>query len=162
MADFNYVGILGRLGKDAFVKNTTDANGQMSYVYGFSVCVNDRKQVNGEWTDVPNWIDCVWTTRQQWSLKKGEKVTLVGKLNQRKFQDPNTGAEISRIRILVDKLEKILIEPKQNQAQPQPAPAQQYQQPAQQYQQAPRSAQPVQPAQQYNAPINDGFDDVPF
>lgn len=156
MADFNHVEISGCLGKDAYVKSTTDANGQTSNVYGFSVCVNDRKQVNGEWTDVPNWVDCVFTTRQQWSLKKGEKLMIFGKLNQRIYQDPNTGANVSKTRVLVDKLEKILMTRGQNQVQPQSAPQNQ----PQQYQ---RPAQPVQQYQQQNnAPINDGFDDVLF
>lgn len=167
MNDINQVCFSGCLGKDAYVKATTDNQGQPATVFGFSIAVNKgKKDQYGNWVNVPNWIDCVYYTRlQNITLVKGEKVIVWGSMEQKTVTDQN-GMEVKRLRVMVDRLEKPLLSgaprPRLNQYQ---QPQQPIQRQAQPQAQQPRQAQPA-PAQQYqqqnNAPINDGFDDVPF
>ena len=155
MNDINQVCFSGCLGKDAFVKATTDNQGQPATVFGFSIAVNKgKKDQYGNWVDVPNWIDCVYYTRlQNITLAKGEKVIVWGSMEQKTVTDQN-GMEVKRLRVMVDRLEKPLLSgaPRPRQNQYQQAPTQQpiQRQPQPQAQQ-PRQAQPIQRQQQnYN------------
>jgi single stranded DNA-binding protein len=107
------------VGKDAVVKNTTGADGQMVNMFGFSIAVKkSKKDANGNWIDEPSWVDCVYMTRiQNITILKGEKVLITGTLNEKRWNDQN-GMEQRRLRVIVDRLEKIqLTQPRQNQAQ---------------------------------------------
>jgi single stranded DNA-binding protein len=119
MTDINFITLSGVVGKDAVVKNTTGADGQMVNMFGFSIAVKkSKKDANGNWIDEPSWVDCVYTTRMQnITILKGEKVLITGTLNEKRWNDQN-GMEQRRLRVLVDRLEKIqLTQPRQNQAQ---------------------------------------------
>lgn len=122
MTDINFITLSGVVGKDAVVKNTTGADGQMVNMFGFSIAVKkSKKDANGNWIDEPSWVDCVYTTRMQnITILKGEKVLITGTLNEKRWNDQN-GMEQRRLRVLVDRLEKIqLTQPRQNQAQTRP------------------------------------------
>ena len=122
MTDINFITLSGVVGKDAVVKNTTSADGQMVNMFGFSIAVKKSKRdANGNWIDEPTWVDCVYTTRMQSiTVLKGEKVLITGTLNEKRWTDQN-GIEQRRLRVLVDRLEKIqLTQPRQNQAQTRP------------------------------------------
>jgi single stranded DNA-binding protein len=122
MTDINFITLSGVVGKDAVVKNTTGADGQMVNMFGFSIAVKkSKKDVNGNWIDEPSWVDCVYITRMQnITILKGEKVLITGTLNEKRWNDQN-GMEQRRLRVLVDRLEKIqLTQPRQNQAQTRP------------------------------------------
>lgn len=173
MNDINQVCFSGCLGKDAFVKSTTDNQGQPATVFGFSIAVNKgKKDQYGNWTDVPSWIDCVYYTRlQNIALTKGEKVIVWGSMEQKTTVD-QTGLEVKRLRVMVDRLEKIQLsgqaKPRQNQGNNYQA-QNQYSQPQQV-----RQAQPTQRPQQSQLRVNnsmqsfqqdfemDGGDNIPF
>lgn len=157
MTDINSVVLSGRLGKDAVVKQI-NVQGTLKNCFGFSICANkDKKDQQGNWTSEGTWMDCVYISNIPTTLLRGDKVIVTGSLSQRTYIDQN-GIECKVLRILVDRLEKILIPPK---AQPQ---TQQFQQ-NQQFQQAqPQQFQQQQFTQQQvkaNTPMDEG-DTIPF
>lgn len=172
MNDINQVCFSGCLGKDAYVKATTDNQGQPATVFGFSIAVNKgKKDQYGNWTDVPSWIDCVYYTRfQNITLVKGEKVIVWGSMEQKTVTDQN-GMEVKRLRVMVDRIEKPLLsgapKPRQNQYQ---QPQQPIQRQAQPQAQQSRQAQPIQ-RQHFNNNLEqniqgdfemDGGENIPF
>lgn len=175
----NTVTIAGNLTKDIEVRATPSG-----YPIGtLSVAVNDRrKKQDGSWEDYPNYFDCTLlgerAQKLQQYLTKGTKVTVTGKLSQRRWQDKETGKGRSAVEIVVDGLEFMsrregaqqapqayapqAYAPAPQQApqgyQPQPAPQQAYapqQAPQQAYQPAPQAA-----PQQAAMPVYDA--DIPF
>ena len=99
--------ISGNLTRDPELRQTASG---MS-VLGFGVAVNDRmkNQATGEWEDYPNFVDCTMFGKRAESvsrfLSKGMKVTIEGKLRQSRWQDKQTGANRSKLEIVVDELE---------------------------------------------------------
>lgn len=171
----NTVTIAGNLTKDIEVRATPSG-----YPIGtLSVAVNDRrKKQDGSWEDYPNYFDCTLlgerAQKLQQYLTKGAKVTVTGKLSQRRWQDKETGKGRSAVEIVVDGLEFMsrregaqqayapqAYAPAPQQAsqgyQPQPAP--QAYAPQQAYQPAPQQAPQAAP-QQPAMPVYDA--DIPF
>ena len=166
----NTVTIAGNLTKDIEVRATPSG-----YPIGtLSVAVNDRrKKQDGSWEDYPNYFDCTLlgerAQKLQQYLTKGTKVTVTGKLSQRRWQDKETGKGRSSVEIVVDGLEFMSRRDGAQQAPqayapqayapaPQPAPQQAYapqQAPQQAYQPAPQAA-----PQQAAMPVYDA--DIPF
>lgn len=77
-------------------------------VLEFCVAVNDRrKNGNGEWEDVPNFVDCsLFGTRAEklaQYLTKGQKVAVTGKLRYSSWE--KDGQRRSKLSVLVDDLE---------------------------------------------------------
>lgn len=98
----NSVNISGNLTKDCEVRRTANKD-----VIRFSVAVNDRVNVNGEWQDRANFVDCdYWVTNSDKlakSLMKGAKVALLGKLRQNNWE--KDGQKFSKLTVTVQQLE---------------------------------------------------------
>ena len=116
-------------------RQTATPNGNT--VVQFSLAVNDRRKNNktGEWDDYTHYIDCTmfgkFAERMVVYLHKGVRVTVDGKLNQRRWE--KDGQKHSKIEVIVNEL-----------VPPQPQRQQQgYQQPYA----APSYATPQQPQQ---------------
>ena len=100
----NRVTISGNIGNDPDLRQT--ASGVQ--VLSFSVAVNDRvKGEDGQWTDRPNWIDCVMFGNRAKSvsrfLSKGSKVAIEGKLRWSQWE--RDGQKRSKIEVIVDEIE---------------------------------------------------------
>lgn len=96
--------ISGNIGGDPSLRQT--ASGMQ--VLSFSVAVNDRvKGEDGQWTDRPNWIDCVMFGARAQSvsrfLSKGSKVAIEGKLRWSQWE--RDGQKRSKIEVVVDEIE---------------------------------------------------------
>ena len=98
----NSVFINGNLGHNAELRHT--ANGLP--VLDFSVCINNRKKVNGEWTDNPCWVDCVMFGKRAENkaglLNKGTEVVIQGHLDQSQWE--KNGEKRYKLRIIIDGL----------------------------------------------------------
>lgn len=83
------------------------ANGGLAML-PFSVAVNQRKQVNGTWEDNVSFIDCIAFGEQAENVAatvaKGDRVVVIGKLQQRSWEDKETGAKRSKIELTVDEI----------------------------------------------------------
>ena len=106
--------LCGNLTRDPELRATTSG----SSVLTFSMAVNDRRKVDGEWTDIPNYFDCVmFGTRAEKVgnyLAKGSKVSIEGRLRWSQFETKN-GDKRSKVEIVVEELEimrESRIEPK--------------------------------------------------
>lgn len=102
----NKVMITGNLTRDPELRTTSSG---MS-ILRFGVAVNDRrKNADGQWEDVPNFIDCVMFGTRGESvsrfISKGSKVAVEGKLRWSSWEDKNTGAKRSKIEVIVDDIE---------------------------------------------------------
>lgn len=100
----NKVLISGNIGGDPSLRQT--ASGMQ--VLSFSVAVNDRvKGEDGQWTDLPNWIDCTMFGARAQSvsrfLSKGSKVAIEGKLRWSQWE--RDGKKRSKIEVVVDEIE---------------------------------------------------------
>lgn len=100
----NKVLISGNLGRDPELQSTNGG----TEVLRFGVAVNDRvKGADGEWTDRPNWIDCVMFGTRAKSvsrfLSKGSKVAIEGKLRWSQWE--RDGQKRSKIEVIVDEIE---------------------------------------------------------
>lgn len=100
----NKVLISGNLGRDPELQSTNGG----TEVLRFGVAVNDRvKGADGEWTDRPNWIDCVMFGTRAKSvsrfLSKGSKVAIEGKLRWSQWE--RDGQVRSKVEVIVDEIE---------------------------------------------------------
>ena len=104
MADLNHVVLIGRLTRDAELKQT--ANGQA--VCKFSIAVNRRKKNGDQWEDEANFFDVVVWGRQGESLNqylvKGKMVGVDGELKQDRWQQPD-GQNRSKVEIVANYLQ---------------------------------------------------------
>lgn len=161
----NKVCISGNLGRDPELRAT--ASGMA--ICQFSVCVNNRrKNQQGEWVDVPNWVDVTFFGNRAESihkyLAKGSLVFVSGKLHQNTWENKD-GQKRSKLEIIGDDIH--FGGSGNHQSQQQPAQQQGYQPPqGYQYQ------QPAQPAQEpdygyqeqmdYDASAGVYDEDIPF
>ena len=92
----NNVTIGGNLTRDPELKATA---GGMS-VLAFSVAVNERKKQGDQWVDDPHFFDCeIWGNRAvslAERIKKGDRVTVQGRLKQQRWQAKD-GTNKSRV-----------------------------------------------------------------
>lgn len=141
MTDINNITISGRVVQDI----------KMGYVGNnmamakFSVAINRSvKGADGQWQDAASFVDVTaWgktAERLNQTARKGTKILVVGRIEQQSWTDKQTNQQKSKIVVIADRVELIMI---QQQAQPQ-------------------SAQPQQTQQQYNpssyVPPSNGFD----
>ena len=136
----NRVNISGNLTRDPELRATP--GGQQ--VLTFGVAVNDRRRnQQGEWEDVPNYVDCVLFGSRAEALSKylskGSKVAIEGKLRYSSWETKD-GQHRSKLEVSVDEIE--FMSPKKEQTSSTPKPP----------------APPVSPA-----PPADVYDeDIPF
>lgn len=100
----NSVTISGYLGADADLR----AGQSGVSVLRFSVAVNERKkQSDGNYADVPHWIDCVMFGNRavglQPYLRKGSKLSLLGHLSTSTYE--KDGRTIKSVSVIVDEVE---------------------------------------------------------
>jgi single-strand DNA-binding protein len=104
MADLNHVVLIGRLTRDAELKQT--ANGQA--VCKFSIAVNRRRKNGDQWEDEANFFDVVVWGRQGESLYqyllKGKMVGVDGELRQDRWQQQD-GQNRSKVEIVANYLQ---------------------------------------------------------
>lgn len=152
----NSVCISGNLVKDCETRTTQSG----MQVHNFTVAVNNRRRnAQGEWEDVPAFVDCAlfdrngslgWMTQH---MRKGFKVLVHGRISQSTWTDKETQKPRSRLEVIVTDVDAQW--PRRDQGQPQQAEQPpQYVQPRQSAQQARQ-----QPARQ----DHDVYDeDIPF
>lgn len=144
----NRVIISGNLTRDAELRNTQSGMSVLS----FGVAVNDRrKNQQGEWEEVPNYVDCTMFGNRAEKiaqyLTKGTKVAVEGKLRYSKWQDKD-GSNRSKLEVVVDEIE-FMSSQQQHQQAPHHAPQPQYQAPQYQQQPMPQYAPQSAPQQGY-------------
>lgn len=174
----NSVSISGNLTRDCELRTTQNG----TQILTFTVAVNDRKKdQNGKWVNVPNYIDCCIFGNRAESvsrfISKGSKVSCHGKLRWSQWE--KDGQKRSKIEVIVDEVvflarqQKAESSPQTNGStnypsngqtppysgsqQPAGYPPQGYQQPYQPQQGYPQQQQYAQP------PIAETYDeDIPF
>ena len=144
----NSVSISGNLTRDCELRTTQNG----TQILTFTVAVNDRKKdQNGKWVNVPNYIDCCIFGNRAESvsrfISKGSKVSCHGKLRWSQWE--KDGQKRSKIEVIVDEVE-FMSRQDQGEAQNQPQQTQPTNYPNQ-YQNGPYSA-PQQPQTGYHQP----------
>ena len=85
--DINQLSITGNLTRDPELRSLQSGTA----VCSIRIAHNDRRKVNGEWTDVPLYFDVtIWSGMGEWianNLAKGAKVVVAGRLNWREYED---------------------------------------------------------------------------
>ena len=98
----NKVMLAGNLTRDPELKSAGGTT-----VMELSIAVNDRKKVDGEWTEEPNYFDLtMFGTRAEkvsGFLKKGTKIAIIGRLKQQRWE--KDGQKRSKVSVVVDDLE---------------------------------------------------------
>lgn len=153
MQDINVVAISGNMAKDFDVRTYTNG----STVGRGVIAVNNRKKVNGQWTDEASFVDFVVFGQRAQNvsqyLKKGTPVTLQGNLLQERWTSQD-GSQHSRLSVNVT---GVRVHARAQQATAQQASAQ-----AQQGQPAKKGVAPGP----LNGPVTDADnfkdDDIPF
>ena len=115
----NLVVISGNLTREPELKATASGTS----VLEFCMAVNDRRNVNGEWMDVANFVDCTVFGNRADSLSrilaKGMRVAVVGKLRFSQWE--KDGQKRSKLSVVADEVE---LPPRPAQTAPEPtAPA---------------------------------------
>lgn len=102
MKGFSKATIAGNVVRDPEMRTTTNG----SNVISFSVAVNRSYKVNGEQRDEVSYIDCTaWNKLAEvfsQYLKKGDPILVSGRLNQRRWEDKETGKTRSAVEIIVE------------------------------------------------------------
>lgn len=102
-SNINRVIVGGRLTRDAELRMA----GSVPMI-SFSIASNERRKVDGEWTDVANYIDCVMfgsrVEKLVDMLRKGIKLVVEGTLRYRSWEAQD-GSKRSKLEVAVDELE---------------------------------------------------------
>jgi single-strand DNA-binding protein len=103
--NLNVGALVGCLGRDPETKYFDSG----TVVAKFSIAVN-RPKKNGVEQD-PDWFDCeAWGKTAEFVtnyIKKGNRVSIVGKLRQEKWEDRTTGDKRSKVVVAIDNLENL-------------------------------------------------------
>lgn len=104
-SDVNSVTITGNLTRDPELR----ATGSDTQILAFGVAVNDRRKnpKNGEWEDVPNFVDCVVFGARAEALSrflsKGSKVAIEGKLRYSSWETKD-GQRRSKLEVIANEV----------------------------------------------------------
>lgn len=117
MTDINNITISGRIVQDIKLGYVGD---NMAMVK-FSVAVNRSvKGADGQWQDVASFVDVTaWgktAERLNQTARKGTKVLIVGRIEQQTWTDKQTNQQKSKVAVIADRVELIMI-PQQTQPQ---------------------------------------------
>lgn len=101
----NEVNLIGHLGRDPEMKYTTGGKA----ITQFSVATSSsKKAASGEWVEETEWHNIKAFEKSAeiaaQYLVKGSQVAIRGRIQTEKWTDKNTGAEKSKVVILVDRL----------------------------------------------------------
>lgn len=98
--DINQVQLVGGITREPELRSAATGTS----ILNFSVAVNHSRKVDGEWVDEPNFIDVVafgdLADNVSESLEKGNRVSVTGRLQQRSWEDKETGAKRSKIEVV--------------------------------------------------------------
>ena len=100
----NSVCITGNVGNDPDLRSTSAGTS----VLRFNVAVNDRVNVDGEWTDRASWVTCVMFGNRADAvsrfLTKGSRVAVHGKLRESTWQAQD-GSKRSKLEVMVGEVD---------------------------------------------------------
>ncbi len=105
MTDMNIVVITARAVRDVETRELADGQVLSAIRLAFS---RAKKTADGGWEDVSSFINSFYVGKAPLDVKKGEKVIVSGKLTEHRYTTAE-GLEKSDMRILIEKLEKIII-----------------------------------------------------
>ncbi len=102
----NKVLISGNLTRDSERRSTAGGTAVLS----FGVAVNDRRRnMNGEWEDYANFVDCTMFGARADALHKylvkGTKVAIEGKLRWSQWESKDGSGKRSKLEVIVDEIE---------------------------------------------------------
>ena len=104
MASYNRVILMGNLTRDVELRAVGT-----SQVANFSLAINDRKKVDGEWVDDPVFVNCAAWGKTAGVLeqyaKKGDPIQIEGRLQMNQWE--KDGQKRSELRVLVDRLQLV-------------------------------------------------------
>lgn len=105
MASFNRVILIGNLTRDPELKHIPSGTA----VCEFSLAVNDKVKRNNEWVDEVSFFDCVtWGRTAEVvceHLSKGSGLMIEGRLKQQRWEDKDSGAARSKVKINVERMQ---------------------------------------------------------
>lgn len=100
----NSVNVSGRLTRDIELKHTPSGTA----VTDISLALNDRRKQGDDWVDVTSFIDVTLFGRTAevagTYLQKGSEVIVSGRLKQETWEDRDSGAKRSKVKVICDKL----------------------------------------------------------
>ena len=108
MTDMNFVVITARAVRDVELRELADGQVLSAIRLAFS---RAKRTADGGWEDVSSFINSFYVGKTPLDVKKGEKVIVSGKLTEHRYTTAE-GTERSDMRILIEKLEKIVISKK--------------------------------------------------
>lgn len=112
MANLNKVMLIGRLTRDPEIKTFT--NGGKVANIGFAVNNRRKNPDNGQWEDVPVWVDLKAFNREsgrkladlaEQFLRKGQQVYIEGHLVLEEWTGKEDGKKQSKMRVAVDDIQ---------------------------------------------------------
>ncbi len=102
MASENTVTLTGNVTRDPELKQVPSG----SYVVEFGLAWNRRYQKDGVWESEPHYFDVVaWQDLAEnvgASVHKGDRVTVSGRLTQESWEDKESGAKRSKVKVVAD------------------------------------------------------------
>lgn len=103
--NINRCELSGNITRDGELKATQGGTSVLS----FGLAFNDRKRdANGKWVDVPNYIECVifgnYAESMERHLTKGRRVFVAGKLKWSQWSD-KSGNKRSKIELIADTID---------------------------------------------------------
>lgn len=114
MASVNRVVVVGNLTRDPETRQAGDLT-----IATLRIAVNDRRKVDGEWTEAPNYFDVDCFGRQAEvaaeHLSKGRQVAIDGRLRWREWQTED-GSKRQAVSIVADSVQ--FIGPRESREQP--------------------------------------------
>lgn len=100
----NRATLLGNVGKDPEVKSTASG----TIIANFSIATTDRTKVDGEWVDATTWHNLVAFGKLAEIIrdyvKKGSPLFVEGKIQNRSWDDKDTGQKRYKTEILVNEI----------------------------------------------------------
>lgn len=100
----SHVTLVGNLTRDPELRFTTGGRGACS----FGVAVNRRFQQNGEWTEQTSFYNITaWGDLGEHiaeCLRKGDRVLIAGRLEQRSWEDKDAGQSRSTVEVIADEV----------------------------------------------------------
>jgi len=100
----NSVNVSGRLTRDIELKHTPSGTA----VTDISIALNDRRKQGDDWVDVTSFIDVTLFGRTAevagTYLQKGSEVIVSGRLKQETWEDRDSGAKRSKVKVICDKM----------------------------------------------------------
>ena len=107
MTDLNSVTLVGRLTRDCEIKYGTTGTA----ICRFSVANTQNRKDGDQWKEESHFFDCVMLGKRadalQKYLTKGQQVAILGVLQQQRWHDSQTGANRSRVEILVNDIQLV-------------------------------------------------------